>query len=214
MTPPVLLWGGTGQAKVLRGALRLTGHEVVAVIDRNPAVISPFQDLPLSRPEQLDELLRLYPGLSFVVAIGGEHGKTRLEVHRALVARGLAPLTVVHPTAHVAADARLGEGAQVLMGALVAAEAELGQATIVNTGAQVDHECRIGDGVHLCPGVKLAGCVQIDAFATLGTGAVVLPRVHIGEGAVVGAGAVVRSDVAPRAIVVGVPARTIGQRNG
>jgi serine acetyltransferase len=39
-----------------------------------------------------------------------------------------------------------------------------------------------------------------------------LPGVTIGEGAVVGAGAVVAKDVQPYAIVVGNPARKIGER--
>lgn len=42
---------------------------------------------------------------------------------------------------------------------------------------------------------------------------VVLPGVTIGEGAVVSAGAIVRNDVPPYAIVAGVPARIIGWRS-
>jgi acetyltransferase-like isoleucine patch superfamily enzyme len=41
----------------------------------------------------------------------------------------------------------------------------------------------------------------------------IMPGVTIGEGAVVMAGAVVTNDVPPHAIVAGVPARIIGQRN-
>jgi chloramphenicol O-acetyltransferase type B len=41
---------------------------------------------------------------------------------------------------------------------------------------------------------------------------VVLPGVTIGEGAVVGVRAVVTRDVAPYAVVAGIPARVIGSR--
>ncbi len=44
----------------------------------------------------------------------------------------------------------------------------------------------------------------------IGTGAIVLKGVTIGDGAVVAAGAVVSSDVAPGAIVGGIPAKQIG----
>ncbi|MCC6710507.1 MAG: hypothetical protein IT492_23345 [Gammaproteobacteria bacterium] len=47
----------------------------------------------------------------------------------------------------------------------------------------------------------------------IGAAAVVLPGVTIGDHAVVAAGAVVVRDVAPGAIVGGVPARSIGNRN-
>jgi maltose O-acetyltransferase len=46
----------------------------------------------------------------------------------------------------------------------------------------------------------------------IATGAVILPGVTIGEGAVVGAYSVVGSDVAPRVVVVGNPARVIRAR--
>lgn len=54
------------------------------------------------------------------------------------------------------------------------------------------------------PAVLRRGC-------RIGSGAVLLPGVEIGEESFVGAGAVVREDVAPRSKVAGVPARVIGR---
>lgn len=48
--------------------------------------------------------------------------------------------------------------------------------------------------------------VVIGRNVWIGAHAVILPGVTIGDGAIVGAGAVVTKDVAPRAIVTGVPA--------
>jgi acetyltransferase-like isoleucine patch superfamily enzyme len=56
--------------------------------------------------------------------------------------------------------------------------------------------------------------VVIEAWADIGTNAVVLPGVTVGKGSIVGAGAVVTSDVAPLAIVAGVPARFLRWREG
>lgn len=56
--------------------------------------------------------------------------------------------------------------------------------------------------------------VRIGAWADIGTNAVVLPGVTIGKGSIVGAGAVVTSDVPPFAIVAGVPARFFRWRDG
>jgi phosphonate metabolism protein (transferase hexapeptide repeat family) len=47
----------------------------------------------------------------------------------------------------------------------------------------------------------------------IGHGAVVMPEVTVGDGAVVAAGAVVTKDVAPYAIVAGVPARVVKARH-
>ena len=56
--------------------------------------------------------------------------------------------------------------------------------------------------------------VRIGAWADIGTNATILPGVTIGRGAIVGAGAVVTDDVAPFAIVAGVPARFLRWREG
>jgi acetyltransferase-like isoleucine patch superfamily enzyme len=56
--------------------------------------------------------------------------------------------------------------------------------------------------------------VRIGAWADIGVNAVILPGVTVGKGAIVGAGAVVTEDVAPFAIVAGVPARFLKWRPG
>ena len=56
--------------------------------------------------------------------------------------------------------------------------------------------------------------VRIEAGADIGTGAVILPGVTVGRNAIVGAGAVVNRDVAPFAVVAGVPARFLRWRKG
>ena len=56
------------------------------------------------------------------------------------------------------------------------------------------------------------GDVVIGDRVWIGYRAIILPGVTIGEGAVVGAGALVTKDVEPYVIVVGNPARKIGER--
>jgi acetyltransferase-like isoleucine patch superfamily enzyme len=47
-----------------------------------------------------------------------------------------------------------------------------------------------------------------------GTRAIVLPGARIGDGAIIGAGALVRGEIPPHAIAVGMPARVVGWRHG
>lgn len=54
--------------------------------------------------------------------------------------------------------------------------------------------------------------VVIEDDADIGVNAVILPGVTVGRGAVVGAGAVVTSDVPPYAVVAGVPAKVLRYR--
>jgi acetyltransferase-like isoleucine patch superfamily enzyme len=56
------------------------------------------------------------------------------------------------------------------------------------------------------------GKVVIGEFAMIAADSVVLPGVTVGRYAVVGAGAVVTKDVEPFAVVMGIPARKVGDR--
>ena len=211
MTPTeYVLWGATGQAKVLREALG-DGVTVVALFDNDTGRSSPFAGVPIYHGMSGFEAWKTergdVAGVGALVAIGGARGRDRVEIQDALEAAGLVPLTAIHPTAFVAGDARIGGGSQVLAQAAVCVESVLGRACIVNTGATVDHECVLGDGVHVAPGAHVAGEVQVGDYALIGAGAVILPRLHVGEGAIVGAGAVVTADVEAGATVVGNPAR-------
>lgn len=210
---PVILWGGRGHAKVVREALQGTDHQVVAVFDNDPLCTAAFSDVPLEHGWEGFRRWRdrtQHAGRCVaVVCIGGERGRDRVALQRALAEAGVAPLTVVHRRAFVAANAVLAPGCQVLALAAVCAEAVLEEGCIINTAASVDHECRLGAGVHVAPGARLAGCVRAERYATIYSGAVVLPHLRIGEGAVVGAGAVVTEDVPPFTLVAGVPARAL-----
>lgn len=72
----------------------------------------------------------------------------------------------------------------------------------------VDHVFDDPDRPFVEQGITARGIV-IEDDVWLGAGAVVTDGVHIGHGAVVAAGAVVTSDVPPRAVVAGVPARLV-----
>ena len=54
-----------------------------------------------------------------------------------------------------------------------------------------------------------AAPVRIDSGSFVGAGVTLLPGITIGAGSFVAAGAVVTADVAPRALVAGVPARQV-----
>lgn len=211
-----IIWGATGQAKVLRECLSHSGIKLLALFDNNRSLTSPFQDVPLffgrrGFEEWLETRVRGRTP-SFLVAIGGDRGRDRVEIQEYLESFDLRPLIACHPTAFVAQNARIGLGSQILATAAVCVDSVLGRGCIVNTGATVDHDCRLGDGVHIAPGAHLAGEVIVENYSTVYTGASVVPRVRIGEGAIIGAGAVVLDDVPRYTTVVGNPARTVKER--
>lgn len=205
-----IVWGASGHAKVLRPIIEKDGFQIVAMIDRNRNAVPIIPGCPVfpSLEDLLQQpLLGMDENISFAVAIGGDRGKDRMEIHHRLISHGFSPITLVHTRAWVAGTAQLGEGSQVLGMAAVSEEARIGRQSIINTNASVDHEAVIGDGCHVMPGATLAGCVVAGDFCTIGANATVFPRVRIGSGAVVGAGSVVTKDVPENTVVIGAPAR-------
>jgi len=106
---------------------------------------------------------------------------------------------------------------------------EIGDRTMLNYGADIaatssvviGHDCFVGthviildNGFHdLTNKLQMpdAKPVRVQDRVWIGNRVTILPGVTIGHDAVVGAGAVVTSDVPPRSVVVGNPARVVRQ---
>jgi sugar O-acyltransferase (sialic acid O-acetyltransferase NeuD family) len=194
--------GGGGHAMSCLDAadprhLRFVGYLAPERDDRMP--------LPwLGDDDTLPELARADRTLVFL-GIGDNARRQALGLQVQQLGCELA--TVIADTARVSPHATVAPGAAVLHGAHVGPRAEIGTGAVVNTAASVDHDCTVEQFAHIAPGSHLAGGVRIGCGAFAGVGVSVIPDVHVGEWAVVGAGAVVISDVPSRETVVGAPAR-------
>lgn len=144
-------------------------------------------------------------GLGSVGKLGG-----RRRLFELALALGFEPVTLVHPSAIVAASAVLGRGSCVMAGAIVNADARLGANVCVNTGAIIEHDCELGDHAFVGPGAVLAGGVVAGAEAFIGLRAAIRQGLKVGPGAVVGGGAMVVRDVPAGTTVVGMPAKPRG----
>ncbi|HWN08380.1 MAG TPA: acyltransferase [Pyrinomonadaceae bacterium] len=120
----------------------------------------------------------------------------------------------------------IGSFVEIQKNASVGARCKISSHTFICEGVTIDDEVFVGHGVmftnDLYPrAVNEDGTTQTEADwsvvathvkrrASIGSNATILAGVIIGESALVGAGAVVTSDVADYAIVAGVPARVVG----
>lgn len=212
---PVIVIGAGGHAKVLIAALKRLGVRILGATDADAAKHGQtILDVPVLGG---DEILAAH-GLATVLLVNGlgtvDRTEARRAIHERLTARGFRFATVVDPLAHIAGPVEIGEGAQVLAGAVVQPGARLGVNCIVNTRAAIDHDCIIGAHAHIAPGATLSGSVRVGEGAHVGTGASVIHNVRIGAGAVVGAGAAVIRDIPDGAVAVGVPARAFNNKRG
>ena len=206
---PVIIIGAGGHAKVLFDCLRLLGTDVLGILDKCPPPEDGTAELPIVGD---DSVIGAYSCDAVELVNGlGSIGDTslRADIFNKFKNLGYSFRTIIHPTASVAQDCELGEGVQVLAGAVVSTGTKIAADSLINTGAIVDHECNIGRHVHIAPGCTLSGSVHVGERAHIGTGATIIQGITIGEKALVGAGAVVVKAVAAGAKVMGVPARAL-----
>ncbi len=122
-------------------------------------------------------------------------------------------------------DSRIGAFVEIQRDAKIGARCKISSHTFICSGVEIEDEVFIGHGVVFINdryprATNADGSPQGDGDwhmertvvrrgASIGSGAVILCGVEIGERAMVGAGALVTKNVAPGAIVAGVPARLI-----
>lgn len=126
----------------------------------------------------------------------------------------------------VGSGTKIGAFVEIQKNAAVGARCKVSSHTFICEGVIIEDEVFVGHGVmftnDLYPRATAEGGqlqtetdwrvvpTRVERGASIGSGATILAGVTIGAHALVGAGAVVTRDVPPYAVVVGTPARVVG----
>ena len=121
---------------------------------------------------------------------------------------------------------RIGAFVEIQRNSVIGQRCKISSHSFICEGVEIADEIFIGHGVMFTNdsfprATTVEGRVQTETDwkllptrvrcrASIGSNATILPGITIGEGAMIGAGAVVTRDVPDHAIVVGIPARIVG----
>jgi sugar O-acyltransferase (sialic acid O-acetyltransferase NeuD family) len=134
---------------------------------------------------------------------------TRWKVATRAADAGFRFATLVHPTVKRSRHVRIGPGGMICADNILTTNIDIGAHALLNLDCTVGHDSRLADYISMMPGVHISGDVTSDVGAYFGTGAVAITGVKIGAWSVIGAGAVVSSDIPRAVIAVGIPAKAI-----
>lgn len=207
----ILLLGAGGHGKVVGEIAESLGiYSEIAFLDDAVAETSnsthhPYPILgPFAAFSDLSIRQRFTHAL---VSVGNT--KTRLSLTAELTQNGFIIPTLVHPTAYVSPSTSIGPGTTVMPLTIVNSGSSVAQCCILNSASVVEHNCTLHEGVHLCPGSLLAGDVTVHRRTWIGLGARVNNGITIGSDTIVGAGAVVITDLPNNVTAVGIPAKAL-----
>ena len=158
--------GASGHGKVVADIARNNGYTDIFFLDDDTSRKHCGEHDVVGTTDNVPQ------GCELIVAIGNTNIRRRFceKYYDQLV-------TLIHPSAVIAEDVRIGRGTVIMAGAVVNPGSVIGDGAIINTSASVDHDDVIGDYTHISVGSHLAGTVSIGENCWMGIGAVVVSNI-------------------------------------
>lgn len=119
--------------------------------------------------------------------------------------------TLVHPSAQLGHESRIGFNTMVMGGVHLTNEVTVGHHSLILPNTVIGHEAHIGDYALVGANVSISGGVTIEENCYIGSGSQFLQGVTIRRGTIVGMGSVVLYSSEENSTLAGNPARALHQ---
>jgi sugar O-acyltransferase (sialic acid O-acetyltransferase NeuD family) len=147
------------------------------------------------------------PGRSYVIAPLTPHKHALINDLKKRF--GITIASLIHPTAQLGSNVRLGEGLIINANVVIAPNAKLDDFCSVNRLSMIGHDASVGTFTRIGPTVSMAGGTRVGDYCSIGMASTILDYCTVGQWSVVGAGAVVTKDVPERVVALGIPAKVV-----
>ncbi|MEP3274903.1 MAG: NeuD/PglB/VioB family sugar acetyltransferase [Stappiaceae bacterium] len=182
-TQRAVVFGGGGHAATIADLIFANGWDVIGAVDAKMAkgtkVASGLE--VIGSDTDLEEIYASGVHNAFIGVGGADSSETRKKIYDRLQEIGFVLPHLVHPSAHIGVDVKIGPATYVLPNAMVGPRCRIGANVVVNSSVTVAHDCKIEDHAHLAPGAILAGMVRVGAMSVVGMGSTVLFNCKIGR---------------------------------
>lgn len=156
---------------------------------------------------RFDDVANLPDDVEFVIASGEPAGRKAL--YEKIKAAQYRLATLVSPYASLLPGVQLGEGC-IIMDCGLSADVVIGENVLVNSRVIMGHDAVVGAHSYISANSFIGGHTQIGSCVYMAPGAMAKDRIKVGDNAIISLGAVLLRNVRPGAIMVGNPARYLG----
>jgi sugar O-acyltransferase (sialic acid O-acetyltransferase NeuD family) len=199
--------GGMGRT-IYSNALESIGYGdafgIKGFIDDNLAALDGYEGYPPIIGTIKDYLPQ--EGDVFVSSIGGSARRSCMEE---IIRRGGEFIELIHNTARIYQNVRLGKGNFIGAYTVIGNEAVVGDYNMIQSYTVIGHDARIGNWNRIDTHVTCVGGIVIEDETNIHTSAVINHGVTVGTGAHVGALSFVIRKVKPGTTVCGNPAKKL-----
>lgn len=206
----IVLVGSGQNARVILYNLRAQNkYEVACFLDSDPTKTGSICEgyKVAGTYDNLDRIKESFKTNKFFITFGNM--KYRKSVFEYFVRSGWESVNIIHPSAVVSPDAKMGQGVLIECGCLITPNPVIGDNVSVTPGSQINHDNIVESHVFISSGVVLSGGVTIKENTLLDDGVTVSIGCTVGKNCIVGAGAIVTKDIPDNSIAFGCPAKVI-----
>ena len=197
----LVLIGGGGHCKSAIDVIEQDGsHNIIGILDKQSCRSTELMGYSiLGTDDRLSSLIE--DGIRVMITIGQiKTAELRERVFLRAKRVGAKFPVIISPQAYCSRHTDVGVGTMVMHGAVINAGARIGENCIVNSLALLEHDVSVGAHTHIATGARVNGGVKIGPRTFIGSGAIIHNDIEIAEGCIVGAGEVVRENLAPGSI--------------
>jgi sugar O-acyltransferase (sialic acid O-acetyltransferase NeuD family) len=208
MKSEVIIFGTGGHAKVVHDILLKAGEFTPVGFVSLDNTIKTFLGLPHYHQSNFKKL-NFTKG---VIAIGDNWTRAQVAKFISSEKPEFFFVKAIHPSSQIGAGAVIGDGSVAMAGSIINPGSKIGAHTIINSNASIDHDCVLHNFCSIAPGAILGGNVIVGELSAISLGCKIIHGKKIGAHSVIGAGALVLSDIQGRVVAYGTPCKVIRNR--
>jgi len=214
----IIIYGSGNHARVVAYNIKEQGkYSIAAFVTTDNTDDTHFDGIPLFAgyrnfdDEMTEHVSKVFGTNLFAIGFGAM--KYRKDVYSFLIANGWDAPNIIHPSAVVSPNAKIGGGVLIEAGCLITPNPIIGCNVVINTGSQVNHDNVIEDHVYFASGVITSGSIVVGENTLIDDGVIISMDRKVGKNCIIGAGSVVTKDVPDNVIAYGNPCRIIRENS-